>query len=145
MIRSWLEELRKDTQGSPALEFALIAPLFFAAVFGTFEIGRALYERNRISSAAAIAMRTVALDNDATDVTIENAIKAKLNNLDVTKLTINLCNETVATQVFKKVNISYDHKLLVNAGTHFSGFTLQATRFAPAANGAGSGSACASP
>lgn len=121
----------RDRRGSPALEFALIAPLFFAAVFGTFELGRALYERNRVSSAAAIAMRTISLDRTASDTTIENAIKAKLNGVDPTDLTITITPVTIADQSFKKIEITYKFDLLVKFGHAFSSFDLHSTRYMP--------------
>lgn len=145
MIRQKLRSLRRDKNGSPALEFALVAPLFFGAVFSTFELGRALFERNRLAGAAAVAMRTVALDNDASDTQIANAIKGTFTEFDTTKLNIVVCNKTVASQVFKEVKIVYNHDLLVDIGNHFGTVTLQATRYAPAVEGSASGSACASP
>lgn len=145
MIRRRLVELRNDTKGSPALEFALIAPLFFVAIFATFELGRTLYERNQLAAAAAVAMRAVAMDNDATDSQITAAIKNEMKKMDTTKVSVSVCNKTVASQVFKQISVTYSHDMLVKVGKYFSGFTLKATRYAPAVNGAGNGSACATP
>ena len=71
-MRFFVSRFYKDKKGSPALEFALIAPLFFAAVFGAMELGRGMYERNRFSAAAAIATRTLAMDSEATTSGNEN-------------------------------------------------------------------------
>lgn len=131
MRKTVVKNLWRDRRGSPALEFALIAPLFFGAVFGTFELGRALYERNRVSSAAAIAMRTISLDRTASDSTIESAIKAKLRGVDPTDLTITITPVTIADQSFKKIEIVYHFDLLVSFGHKFSSFDLHSTRYMP--------------
>lgn len=120
-----------DRHGSPALEFAFIAPLFFAVLFGTFEVGRALYEHNRIAAAAAIASRTLVLDAAASDSEIQATITAKLANYDAVDLTITLSNETIANQNFKKIQISYNHEFIVKFGSYLSEITLSTTRYAP--------------
>ena len=120
-----------DKSGSPALEFAIIAPLFFAAVFGTFEVGRALHEKNRITSAAAIAARALIVDSSATNSQITAVIEGKLAGYDPADLTITLTDQSIAGQTFKKIEISYTHDLLVKFSSHLSDFTLTATRYAP--------------
>lgn len=120
-----------DRRGSPALEFAIIAPLFFAAVFGTFEVGRALYEKNRITAAAAIAARALIVDSAATNSQIISVIEGKLSGYDPADLTITLTNQSIAGQTFKKIEISYSHDLLVKFSSGLSDFTLTATRYAP--------------
>lgn len=128
----WINRFKGDRNGSPALEFALIAPLFFAAVFGAMELGRGLYERNRFNAAAAIATRTIALDPDAGETDIKASITAKLGNYNVNDLTITIgADETIAGQTFKKIEISYDFDFLVNIGHGFNGVTLTSTRYAP--------------
>lgn len=121
-----------DRRGSPALEFALVAPLLFAAVFGTFELGRGLYERNRFAAAAAIATRTLVLDPAATETDIRTAIYNKLGDYDPDDLTITIgANETIAGQTFKKIEVSYFFEFLINFGHNYSGVRLTTTRYAP--------------
>ncbi|MBT8473319.1 MAG: pilus assembly protein [Marinicaulis sp.] len=120
-----------DRKGTPALEFALIAPLFFAVVFGTFELGRGMYDKNRVAAAAALASRSLAMNPSATDSELETKILDKLDDFDPNDVTITLTNETIASHDFKKIEISYDFEYLINFGSHFSGVTITATRYAP--------------
>lgn len=118
--------------GSPALEFAFIAPLFFAILFGTFELGRGLHERSRLGAAAAIATRTISLDPGASSGQVKNDITAKLDHIDANKLTIKIgSTQTIAGQDFKEIDIEYDFDFLIKFGRHLDGFTLKTTRFAP--------------
>ncbi len=128
---SSLHRFRANRSGSPALEFAFVAPLFLLVLFSIFELGRALYDKNRIAAASSVGSRTLVLDSAATDTDIQNAVKAALSNYDVTKLTITLTTEAIAGQNFKKIVVSYDHVLIVNFGSYFSTFTLVSTRYAP--------------
>lgn len=123
---------RTDTGGSPALEFALIAPLLFSGVFGSIELGRALYERNQFSAAAAIATREIAKDSTKTAADIKLLLERKLG-YSQGELTINVtdANQTIAGQEFKEINISYEFKFLVSVHKNFSGVTLATTRYAP--------------
>lgn len=121
-----------DRKGSPALEFALVAPLFFAAVFGTFELGRGLYERNRFSAAAAIATRAVALNPNSTESELKSVILDKLPNYNVDDLDITIgANQEIAGQDFKEIIIGYDFTFLVKPSHNFSGLRLESTRYAP--------------
>lgn len=126
-----LQKLKSDRRGSPALEFALISPLFFATVLGTFEIGRALHERNKVAGSVAAASRVVAMNSGSTTADIEAAVLGELAALDANKVTVAVTDTNVAGVDFKKIVVSYSFDLLVNFGSHLSGFTLEATRYAP--------------
>lgn len=135
-----IKKFGADRGGSPALEFALIAPLFFAAVFGTFELGRGLYERSRFSAAAAIATRAIVLDSDATEAEIKQAIYDKLSNYDPDDLNITIgADQIIAGRTFREIEVSYYFEFLVNFGHNLSGVTLATTRYAPVAALASSG------
>lgn len=134
-----IKKFGADRGGSPALEFALIAPLFFAAVFGTFELGRGLYERSRFEAAAAIATRTLSLDPDATESAIKDAIYAKLDAYDPDDLNITITDKPIDGQPFKQIDISHEFKFLVSFSHHYDSVTLTTTRYAPMGTTASSG------
>ena len=130
-IFSQLNRLKKDIKGTPALEFALIAPLFFATLFATFELGRALYERNRMAGSLAVATRTIFQDSTVTNDAIIATVEAALSNLDSNDLTVTVSDTTISDQAFKEINVSYAFEFLINFGSHFGTLDLEATRFAP--------------
>lgn len=76
--RTSLRKFLGDRRGSPALEFALVAPLFFAGVFGAMELGRGLYERNQFAAAASFATREIAKDPSLTAAQLKTLIESEL-------------------------------------------------------------------
>jgi Flp pilus assembly protein TadG len=131
-LRRAAGRLFRNRAGAAALEFAIIAPLLFASVLGTFEAGHAIYEQNHLGAAVAAGARVVTVKGAADDTAIRAAIEAKFSDAQQEKLAITLTEETISGQTFKKIVVSYDYDLLVNFGHAFSGFTLTATRYAPA-------------
>ncbi len=118
----------RDRSGAQAVEFAIVAPVLFAFLFGIFEIGRLLYEQNRISAAAAAGARAVSLYGAADETSIEAAITAKLPYA----AQVDFTDETLGGQAFKKIDISYDFDFLIKFNKNWSGVTITATRYAPA-------------
>lgn len=118
----------KDRSGAQAVEFAIIAPVLFAFMFGVFEVGRLTFEQNRVSAAAAAGARAVTLYGGADETNIEAAINAKLPYQAV----IDLSDTTFGGQAFKKIEITYDFDFLIKFSPSWSGVTITATRYAPA-------------
>jgi Flp pilus assembly protein TadG len=54
---------RRNRQGAAAVEFALVAPVFFLMVFGIFEFGRAIMVQQVLSNAAREGARVAILDS----------------------------------------------------------------------------------
>lgn len=123
----------KGESGATAVEFALVSPLIFASVLGTFEIGRSLYAQNHLSAACAAGARAVTLNGADDTAAIEAAIRAKFDDSQQSDLTVVLTNETISGMTFKKIEATYEHDFLVKFGHQLSGFTLTASRYAPAA------------
>jgi Flp pilus assembly protein TadG len=119
---------RKDRSGAQAVEFAIIAPVLLAFMFGIFEIGRVMYEQSRISAAAAAGARAVSLYGAADTTHIQAAINAKLPYT----ATITLTDQTIGGQAFKKIDISYNFSFLIKFSHDWSGVTINAVRYAPA-------------
>lgn len=118
----------RNRSGAQAVEFAIIAPVLFAFIFGTFEVGRLTYEQNRVAAAAAAGARAVTLYGGADTTHIEAAINGKLPY----QATIALTDTTFGGQPFKKIDVTYDFDFLIKFSKDWSGVTITATRYAPA-------------
>ena len=57
--------LRRAQDGAAAVEFALVAPMFLALLFGTFEFGRALWVQQALQEIASSGARCMALPQSA--------------------------------------------------------------------------------
>lgn len=118
----------RDRSGAQAVEFAIIAPVLFAFIFGIFEIGRLTYEQSRVAAAAAAGARAVSLYGASDETHIRAAINAKLPYT----ATVNFDTTTFNGQAFKKIVISYDFDFLIKFSNNWRGVTITATRYAPA-------------
>lgn len=114
--------------GAAAVEFAIIAPVLFAFMFGVFEVGRVMYEQNRVAAAAAAGARAVTVYGADDESAIESAINSKL------PYAADIAFEDVilGSQEFKKIVITYDFDFLIKFSKDWSGVTISATRYAPA-------------
>jgi Flp pilus assembly protein TadG len=118
----------RNKSGAQAVEFAIIAPVLFAFMFGIFEVGRLMFEQSRVAAAAAAGARAVAIYGASDTTHIEAEINAKLPYT----ATITLTDTTMGTQSFKKIDITYDFDFLIKLGNGWNGVTITATRYAPA-------------
>ena len=70
---------RKQRRGSAAVEFALVAPLFFILVFGMIEVGRMVMVQQVITNASREGARLAVLDT-ATVAEIETTVEDFLSS-----------------------------------------------------------------
>lgn len=125
---SFIKKFSRNISGAQAVEFAIIAPVLFAFIFGVFEVGRLTYEKNRVAAAASAGARAVSLYGAADTTRIQAAINAKLPYT----ATVTLTDTTMGTQAFKKIVISHNFSFLVKLTPAMSSVTITATRYAPA-------------
>ncbi|MGE0408175.1 MAG: TadE/TadG family type IV pilus assembly protein [Amphiplicatus sp.] len=121
-----------DRRGAAALEFAIVCPLIFASVLGALESGRALYESNRLNAASAAGLRALEIAGPGNDSAIVNAVEARFSAPERDRLDVAVTDQTVDGVSFKKIELTYEFKFLINFGPHADGLTFTATRFAPA-------------
>ena len=131
MRHSTLEFLRRR-DGAQAVEFAIIFPLIIATFLGTFEIGRMLYQRNRIAAATEVGVRAVSMYGANGDSQVISAIRGKLPDIPTSDLTVAVTNQTMGTAAFKKIVVSYQFNFLIKFKAGWNGVTISATRYAPA-------------
>jgi Flp pilus assembly protein TadG len=53
MIQSFSRQMRSDCRGAAVLEFAILAPIFFAMLFGVVQVGLQMWSYNSLRSIAA--------------------------------------------------------------------------------------------
>lgn len=77
-------------RGSVALEFALLAPIFFMLVFGITEFGRLRMAQNMLTQAAREGARYAAVTDDLVtdDSRVDGRIRDFLNNSSLTDVVI---------------------------------------------------------
>jgi Flp pilus assembly protein TadG len=83
----------RKRRGAAAAEFAVLAPVLFAILLGTLEMGRAMMAKSLLNDAARKACRTAILPNGA-----NSAITAEVANI-LADNGLNIANATVTIQV----------------------------------------------
>ncbi|WP_413711648.1 TadE/TadG family type IV pilus assembly protein [Rhizobium sp. Rhizsp82] len=79
MILNRFKSTVRDRSGATAVEFALIAPLFFAIIFSTFEAGWMVIEATMLDRAVDLAIRDIRVGATAAAKT-QDQIKAAVCN-----------------------------------------------------------------
>lgn len=133
MFRTPLQFLRRRN-GAQAVEFAIIFPLIIATFLGTFEIGRMLYQRNRIAAATEAGVRAVSMYGASGDSQVESAIRSKLSDIPTADLNVAVTDQAMGTVAFKKIVVSYQFNFLIKFKAGWNGVNITATRYAPALN-----------
>ena len=121
----------KDRRGAAAIEFAIVAPVLFAMLFGVFEIGRLMYEQSKAAAAASAGARAAAIYGANDDDSIEAAIEARYSAADIDKLEVTISDETFGAQAFRRIDVVYDFDFLIRFSDAWSGVTITETRYAP--------------
>jgi len=112
---AWLRDIR----GTSALEFALIAPIFFLAMFGTIDFGRAMWVYNTIENAATEGARYAAIRGSnklfpASESQVKTFVASRAYSLDVDTSDVTVTwapNNDPGSQV--SVQVDYDFSFLM--------------------------------
>lgn len=98
-VRRWLSCLRRDQRGAAAVEFAMIAPIFFGLLIGIIDVGRYMWTLNTIQYAIDQGVRAGVVqqlsDQDVTDLVKNSLAGLKAGAIDV-DVTDNGASLTVA-------------------------------------------------
>jgi Flp pilus assembly protein TadG len=91
--RAKLEKLcrfcRKNRRGAAAVEFAIVAPLFFLLIFGMIELGRMVMVQQVITNASREGARVAVLDG-STSTEVENVVNTYLASASVDGATVTI-------------------------------------------------------
>ncbi len=79
-------KVHQDQNGAAAVEFAIVATLFFMLVFGIIDFGFAFHSWNNAVNSAREGARTAAVDPGVSHVT--DRVRDSAETLDQSKLTI---------------------------------------------------------
>lgn len=98
LSRFVVRKVLRNTRAAAAVEFALLAPLFFALLFGVLQVGVYLQNYNAVQSVASDGVRIVMIeyqkDNELSDEQIRSVILARAVNapylLDTDRLIVNV-------------------------------------------------------
>jgi Flp pilus assembly protein TadG len=77
-----LRRLARDASGVSAVEFALLAPVLLAMVFGIIEFGRVAYTQGVVSFAAEEATRYAVVNYDISEEDVRDLARACLLGID---------------------------------------------------------------
>jgi Flp pilus assembly protein TadG len=105
---------RRKRQGAAAVEFAIVAPLFFLMVFGMIEFGRAIMVQQVLTNASREGARVAVLDSPTPTATVvRNTVTTYLHNAGIsgTTVTINPAEPTTA---------GYGESVTVNVSVPFT-------------------------
>ena len=80
-VRATMRGFRRDTRAAAMVEFAIVAPLLFALIFGIIDFGRVFFLYNNLTNAAREGARIAAvLTNVVTnDSRVISATRARIN------------------------------------------------------------------
>jgi Flp pilus assembly protein TadG len=108
-------QCRRKRQGVAAVEFALVAPLFFLLVFGMIEFGRAIMVQQILTNASREGARLAVLDSTTpTASTVTSKVNTYLQNAGISgaAVTIDPTEPTSAANgdpVTVTVQVSYNN------------------------------------
>jgi Flp pilus assembly protein TadG len=86
MRRSRRKNRLRGEEGAAAVEFAIVASIFFMLVFGIIDFGFGFHTWNATANAAREGARRAAVSNDVSDIT--SRVYASASFLDTTKMTV---------------------------------------------------------
>jgi Flp pilus assembly protein TadG len=82
---------RRNRQGAAAVEFAIVAPLFFLMVFGMIEFGRAVMVQQVLTNASREGARVAVLDSQTpTASQVASTVTTYLQNAGISGATITI-------------------------------------------------------
>ena len=114
----FLRQLRQNTQGVAAVEFAMIAPMMMAMLIGSIELSSALTINRRIpiiaSSVADLISRTDRVDNNDLYFMTDKIARSLLEPFDFTPFTINIMS--IKADINDATNTTVDWSRAYSAG-----------------------------
>ena len=105
-VRRLLSQLRRDQRGVAAVEFAMIAPLFFGLLVGIIDVGRYMWTLNTIQYAVDQGVRAgVVQQLSIEDVT--DLVKNSLAGLDASAVNVDVTDEAASLSVKAEADYAF--------------------------------------
>ena len=114
--RAALARLRSslgEAGGATAVEFGILLPVLMLFVLGTFEFGRALEARNKMSHALSKAVRVINLDSAQTADAITAFITADLTRYGSEDLAVSVSPTTVAGVDYVNISVTFPFNVII--------------------------------
>lgn len=124
MIRLFKPRLFKACDGSTAVEFAIILPIFFALVFTSIEFTRFYWVRSTVQFAVEEAAR-YAMVTGGDDEAITERARERASTLDQKSLTVTVEREVSGSVAYIAVEARYDWP-----SSAFNGYFPEELRYA---------------
>ena len=107
-----MKRFARDTRGTSALEFAIMAPVFIAMVFAVFNVGYASYCGAAVRNAMQRSSRVLIITPSTSADTIKASATALLVDVPIDNLSVTITTETLsANEQIKRVSWSYTYLL----------------------------------
>lgn len=130
MIRNLVKRYGKDTSGSTALEFAVIALVFVTLAIGIVDFGRNFHQQSRLAHAADVLSRVVMLSPTAPDSTLRTRMQQTFPTLGYSDITVTFGNTIVGGRAYKVIDLSRPLMFFTPGLTDRSG-TIRLRRLVP--------------
>lgn len=104
--------LGRCRKGSAAVDFALICPVFFMALFGVAQFGWAFLCGHSVRAALQKEARLLIANPLTTAATIKTAILADLTNLVSPTISVTVSSQVLGGKTVKQVTCVYTHQVL---------------------------------
>ena len=121
---------RRERRGASAVEFAVVAPLFFMLVFGCIEFGRALMVQQILTNASRVGARQAitlnANESDVISTATNYATSTSVTGVSVT-VTPNPATALAGDMVSVTVSVPFSNVSWIPAPWFMGGTTLDAT------------------
>ena len=117
--RHRLFRLCRDQRGAVAVEFAMIAPIFFGLLVGIIDVGRYMWTLNTIQYAIDQGVRAGVVQQLSTD-DVTDLVKTSLTGLDASAIDVDVTDEAASLSVAAET----DYAFLFPLSMFMSGTTI---------------------
>jgi Flp pilus assembly protein TadG len=99
--------------GATAVEFGLVAPLFFLIIAGLVEFGMFIWNKHSLEFAVEETGRSVMTMTSITEEAIKADLKGRLLGVDPAAVTASITQEVVGATTFVTIQVSYTYSFLM--------------------------------
>jgi Flp pilus assembly protein TadG len=130
MMRRFAQRYGKDTSGSTAIEFAIIALVFVTLAIGIVDFGRNFHQQSRLAHAADVLARVVMLDPAAPDASLRSRMQATFPTLGYSDIAVSFGITVVGGRNYRVLDLSRPLMFFTPGLTDRSG-TIRLRRLVP--------------
>jgi Flp pilus assembly protein TadG len=118
--RRLLSRLQRDQRGVAAVEFSMIAPIFFGLLVGIIDVGRYMWTLNTIQYAIDQGARAGVVQQLSTD-DVTSLVKGSLAGLQAATIEVDVVDDAASLSVAAKTDYAFLFPIsMVMSGTTIS-------------------------